>query len=107
MFQRKPLSVAVNRALSTVAMAATAVSTTAPVFGQQAQEVTLEEVVVTGSRIASDPNLITSSPVTMVKSEELGFRGITRVEDLIQRPAVDGAGADRQRIQRCHRVGDD
>ena len=84
MFQRKPLSVAVNRALSTVAMAATA-TTGAPalVWGQQAQQETLEEVVVTGSRIAADPNLVTSSPVTTVKSEELRFRGITRVEDLI------------------------
>lgn len=51
--------------------------------GQEAQQETLEEVVVTGSRIAADPNLVTSSPVTMVKSEEFGFRGITRVEDLI------------------------
>ena len=49
-------------------------------WGQQPQQ---EELVVTGSRIASDPNPVTSSPVTMVKSEEFGFRGITRVEDLI------------------------
>ena len=83
MFQRKPLSLAVNRTLSTVAMAATAAGASAPVWGQQAQQETLEEVVVTGSRIAADPNLVTSSPVTTVKSEELRFRGITRVEDLI------------------------
>ena len=83
MFRRKPLSVAVNRALSTVAIAATAASTPVLVWGQQAQQEMLEEVVVTGSRIAADPNLVTSSPVTMVNSEELGFRGITRVEDLI------------------------
>lgn len=83
MFRRNPLSLAVNRAMSTVAIAATAVSASTPASGQQAQQETLEEVVVTGSRIAADPNLVTSSPVTMVKSEELGFRGITRVEDLI------------------------
>ena len=52
-------------------------------WSQEAQEEVLEQIVVTGSRIASDPNLVTSSPVTMVKSEEFGFRGITRVEDLI------------------------
>ena len=83
MFRRNPLSLAVNRAMSTVAIAATAVSASTPASAQQAQQETLEEVVVTGSRIASDPNLVTSSPVTMVKSEELSFRGITRVEDLI------------------------
>ena len=52
-------------------------------WSQQAQQEILEEIVVTGSRIAADPNLVTSSPVTMVTSEELGLRGITRVEDLI------------------------
>ncbi|HEX7060825.1 MAG TPA: TonB-dependent receptor [Woeseiaceae bacterium] len=43
----------------------------------------LEEITVTGSRIATDPNLISSSPVSQVSSEELTYRGITRVEDLI------------------------
>ena len=52
-------------------------------WSQQTQQETLEEIIVTGSRIAADPNLVTSSPVTMVTSDELGFRGITRVEDLI------------------------
>ena len=55
----------------------------AVVQGQQAQQETLEQMIVTGSRIVADPNLATSSPVTMVTAEELGFRGITRVEDLI------------------------
>ena len=52
-------------------------------WSQQVQPETLEEIVVTGSRIAADPNLVTSSPVTVVTSEELGLRGITRVEDLL------------------------
>jgi len=80
MFERKPLSVAVQRAVSGVAIAATAVTIPALV---QAQGSTLEEVVVTGSRIAQDPNLITSSPVTMVKAEEISYRGVIRVEDLM------------------------
>jgi iron complex outermembrane recepter protein len=79
MFELKPLAVAVQRVLSTVAIVLTS---TAPTVGQ-AQEETLEEVVVTGTRIPIDPNLSTSSPVTMIKSEELGHRGITRVEDLL------------------------
>jgi outer membrane receptor protein involved in Fe transport len=43
----------------------------------------LEEITVTGSRIATDPNLISSSPVSQVNAAELTYRGITRVEDLI------------------------
>lgn len=83
MFRREPLSVVVNRALSIVAIVAVSVGASSTANSQEARQETLEEVVVTGSRIAADPNLVTSSPVTMVKSEELGFRGITRVEDLV------------------------
>jgi iron complex outermembrane recepter protein len=42
----------------------------------------LQEVVVTGSRIAT-PNLDAISPVTAVTSEEIKQTGLTRVEDLI------------------------
>jgi len=42
----------------------------------------LEEVVVTGSRIAA-PNLDAISPVTAVSAEELKSTGLTRVEDLL------------------------
>jgi len=78
MFRRKPLSVAVQQAFSTVAIAATAAAPSVA-LGQE----NLEEVVVTGSRIAGDANLVTSSPVTQIKAEEIGYRGITRVEDLM------------------------
>ena len=77
MFERKPLAVAIQRVFSGVAIAATA-ATPAII---QAQD--LEEVTVTGSRIAQDPNLVTSSPVTTVNSEEFAFRGVIRVEDLM------------------------
>jgi iron complex outermembrane receptor protein len=42
----------------------------------------LQEVVVTGSRIAT-PNLDAISPVTAVTSEEIKQTGVTRIEDLI------------------------
>jgi iron complex outermembrane receptor protein len=42
----------------------------------------LEEVVVTGSRIAS-PNLQAISPVTAVTSEEIKTTGVVRIEDLL------------------------
>ena len=43
---------------------------------------TIQEVVVTGSRIAQ-PNLTSVSPVTAVGSDQIKIEGVTRVEDLI------------------------
>ena len=40
-------------------------------------------IVVTGSRIGTDPNLVTSSPVTTVNAAEITQRGVTRIEDLV------------------------
>ena len=53
---------------------------------QEAEEdaVDFEEITVTGSRIPSR-NLISSSPVTTLSSDEIRFQGITRVEDMLNR----------------------
>jgi iron complex outermembrane receptor protein len=42
----------------------------------------LQEVVVTGSRIAA-PNLVSISPVTAVTAEEIKTTGVVRIEDLL------------------------
>ena len=69
---------AVRCALFTSAAAALAAAMPA-----QAQEnSTIQEVVVTGSRIAQ-PNLTSVSPVTSVGSDQVKIEGVTRVEDLI------------------------
>jgi iron complex outermembrane recepter protein len=82
MSRRKPLATAVHRALSGFAIASTAVA--APALAQeQGPRGDLEEITVTGSRIATDPNLISSSPVSQIEAQELSYRGITRVEDLV------------------------
>ena len=47
-----------------------------------AAEGTIQEVVVTGSRIAQ-PNLETTSPVTQVTAGDIAVQGVTRVEDLV------------------------
>ena len=47
------------------------------------QELLVEEVVVTGSRIQK-ANLVSASPVTQVDAEEFRFQGTTRVEDLMK-----------------------
>ena len=48
----------------------------------QAAEETIQEVIVTGSRIPQ-PNLTSISPVTSVASDQIKIEGVTRVEDLI------------------------
>jgi len=47
-----------------------------------AQDPTIQEIVVTGSRIPQ-PNLTSISPVTSIGAEAVKVEGITRVEDLI------------------------
>lgn len=54
---------------------------TLPALPAMAQD-QVEEIVVTGSRIAS-PNLVSTSPITTVGQEEIKLSGTTRVEDLI------------------------
>ena len=66
---------AVRYALLTGAAAAAA----GPAF---AADQTIQEVVVTGSRIAQ-PNLETTSPVTQVTSEDVITQGVTKIEDMI------------------------
>ncbi|HEY4366447.1 MAG TPA: TonB-dependent receptor [Steroidobacteraceae bacterium] len=48
----------------------------------RAAEGNIQEVVVTGSRIAQ-PNLTTTSPVTQVTDQDIATQGVTRIEDLI------------------------
>jgi iron complex outermembrane recepter protein len=63
--------------------AATALAGLLPAQAQQAQQSsTIQEVVVTGSRIAQ-PNLTSVSPVTAVGSDQIKIEGVTRAEDLI------------------------
>jgi len=47
-----------------------------------AADQTIQEVVVTGSRIAQ-PNLETTSPVTQVTSEDVITQGVSKIEDLV------------------------
>jgi iron complex outermembrane receptor protein len=57
----------------------------APAMAQEAPQEpssTLDDIVVTGSRIPQ-ANLVTTSPVTQVTGEDIDVAGVTRVEDLI------------------------
>jgi iron complex outermembrane receptor protein len=60
--------------------AAAALAGALPAHAQE--DSTIQEVVVTGSRIPQ-PNLTSVSPVTAVGSDQVKIEGVTRVEDLI------------------------
>src|SRR5678809_1614369 len=75
--QNRSLQRAVRYAL--LAGAAGAAATALPT---QAADQTIQEVVVTGSRIAQ-PNLETTSPVTRVTAEDVITQGVTKIEDLV------------------------
>src|SRR3954453_19930125 len=79
----KHLSVrqAVRLALFTSAVPAVLLSPVALAQEQDASD-TIDEVVVTGSRIVS-PNLQSISPVTAIGAEELNIAGKTRIEDVL------------------------
>jgi outer membrane receptor protein involved in Fe transport len=70
-------------------MSAVAAGAAAPVFAADtADSDKLEEVVVTGSRIAQ-PNLTSTSPVVQVTAADVQAQGVTRIEDLLtQLPQV-------------------
>ena len=77
MLRKNRLTMAVSAALGMSAAAVMPQVATA-----QNDQLLIEEVLVTGSRIQK-ANLVTSSPVTQLDSEQLAFTGITRVEDVL------------------------
>jgi outer membrane receptor protein involved in Fe transport len=85
--------VLVRRAVRSALWTAGSIAATVAAHSQQAkaadaaanspdEAAPIQEVVVTGSRIAA-PNLESISPVTAVSSEEIKQTGVTRVEDLL------------------------
>ncbi len=68
-------------------LAAAAASAVAPAYAQTAPAVAndtaLQEVVVTGSRLAISPNDVSISPVTSVSSLDIQQSGLVRTEDLL------------------------
>ena len=50
---------------------------------KKSDEVTLEEIVVTGSRIAREKGFGQTSPVTVIGKEDITSFGLTRIEDVL------------------------
>src|SRR4051812_5086321 len=81
----KHLSVRQAVRLALLASAAPAVLLSPAAFAQEQDQdasESMDEVVVTGSRIAS-PNLQSISPITAIGAEELNIAGKTRIEDVL------------------------
>jgi iron complex outermembrane recepter protein len=83
---RAALAAAAATAVVPVALAQTATTTTAPV-----PDNTLQEVVVTGSRIQS-LNIQSISPVSSVSAVDIQATGLTRVEDILNNLPMVFAG---------------
>ncbi|MDP9007575.1 MAG: TonB-dependent receptor [Pseudomonadota bacterium] len=68
-------------------LAAAAASAVTPAYSQTApaavNETALQEVVVTGSRLAQSPNDVSISPVTSLDSLDIQKTGLVRTEDLL------------------------
>jgi iron complex outermembrane recepter protein len=85
------LRMAVRLALTGGSLAATFGVANAQTAPAAASDTSLQEVVVTGSRI-SVPNQVSISPVTFVSAMDVQQSGVTRVEDLLnQLPQVFAA----------------
>jgi len=77
--QRLLATTIITGAAALFAFSGTAMAQDAP---QSPSPTTLDDIVVTGSRIPQ-ANLITTSPVTQVTGEDIDVAGVTRVEDLV------------------------
>jgi len=90
---RAALAAAAATSVVPMAMAQTVAATTSTTT---ASDATLQEVVVTGSRIAVAPNDISISPITTVTSVDIAQTGLIRTEDILnslpQVTAEQGSG---------------
>lgn len=89
MFKKKPLASAVST--MSIASALVASGITAPVYAQDVSNATIEEVVVTGSRIRR-PDIDSASPVTVLDRSDIVLTGLTDVGDILQSmPSMSGS----------------
>ena len=74
-------------AVRAVLAAAAASAAGAPAYAQTApaaaSDTALQEVVVTGSRLAISPNDVSISPITSLDSLDIAKSGLVRTEDLL------------------------
>jgi iron complex outermembrane recepter protein len=84
MGNNRKLQFAVHAALAAAAASAMAPTAFAQTTAANtATSTELQEVIVTGSRIAQAPNDISMSPITTVTADQIATTGLTRVEDVL------------------------
>ena len=92
---KNPLSFAVSAALgltSAFLLSSVAVAQDAEADADESEDLLLEEVIITGSRIQTQDGFGRTSPVTVVGLEEIASHGLTRVEDVLNSlPQVETA----------------
>lgn len=72
-----------RRLLQSTILAGAAAAVLMPTTSVQAQgEEAVELIIVTGTRIRN-PNVVSTSPVTVLTGAEIDIRGVTRIEDMI------------------------
>ena len=71
-----------SRRYLNVAVAAAVAAVVPPLAGAQEDVSTLEELVVTGSRLTKS-NVTSSVPLVQIGAEEINSRGVTRIEDVV------------------------
>jgi iron complex outermembrane recepter protein len=86
-------------ACATTAGPSLVIAQTAPAVASNTTELTLQEVVVTGSRIALAPNDISLSPITTVTQVDIQQTGLIRVEDVLNNlPSVSAEQSSGESI---------
>jgi iron complex outermembrane recepter protein len=74
----------IGRLMRSTMLAGFAATVAAPAFAQDEGDAANDDVIiVTGSRLTSNPNLAAANPVLSVTSEEIDLRGAVRIEDLV------------------------
>jgi len=94
MHQKKRLSLAVSAVLglTSLAMIPGQVMAQDQQSEDDAEDLLVEEVIVTGSRLKTDDGFGQTSPVTVVGLEEISSTGLTRVEDILNSlPQIEAA----------------
>jgi len=79
------LSIQLALGVSTGLLALSAPNVFAQDQDADAEDLMLEEVIITGTRIPVDKNQVATSPVTTLDSSELTYAGVARVEDLVNK----------------------
>ncbi len=75
-------STMMGRLLCTTLLSGAAFATAAPAFAQDEDD-SDDVVIVTGTRLQTNPNLAAANPVLSVTDDEIDVRGAVRIEDLV------------------------